>query len=119
MRFISEFGFNVKIGKEEAFQRWLAENEPKISEAHPPGTKYLGTFAVVFSSEKKAGFYRMFQELDSYAALDTFAAAAKDETTEYGRLVREHSRFIDPDPNANWSNGLFKLVTDTTLWDPK
>ena len=119
MRFIAESGFNVRIGKEEAYQKWLAENEAQIAAAHPPGTKYLGTFGVIFSSEKGAGFYRTFQELDSYAALDTFAAIVKDETSELGRLAREESQFIDPDPRSQWSNGLFKLVTDTSLFDPR
>jgi hypothetical protein len=119
VRFITESGFNVKIGKAEAYQKWLAENEAKIAAAHPPGTKYLGTFAVIFSSEKQAGTYRFLQEIDSYAALDTFAAVAMDETSEYGRLAREHSQFIDPDPNGQWSNGLYKLLTDSTVWDPK
>jgi hypothetical protein len=119
VRFIIENGFNVKIGKEEAYQKWLTENEARVAAAQPPGTKYLGTFAVIFSSEKKAGFYRSLLELDSYAALDTIAAASKDETSEYGRLAREESQFFDPDPNVQWSNGLYKLVSDTTLWDPK
>jgi hypothetical protein len=119
VRFIAEYGFNVKMGKDEAYQKWLTENEAKIAAADPPGTKYLGTFAVIYSSEKKAGSYRSFQELDSYAALDTIAAVAKDETSAYSRLAREESQFIDFDPKAQWSNGLFKLVTDTTVWDPK
>ncbi len=117
MRFILENGFNVKIGKDEAYQKWLTENEAKIAAAQPPGTKYLGTFGVIFSSEKKAGSYRSLHELDSYAALDTIAAVAKDETSDFGRLAREESQFFDPDPKAHWSNGLYKLVTDTTIWD--
>lgn len=119
MRFIAESGFTVRIGKQEAYQKWLAENEAKIAAAHPPGTKYLGTFGVIFSSEKAAGSYRSFQELDSYAALDTIAAVVRDETSDLGRLAREESQFIDPGPGAQWSNGLFKLVTDTTLFDPR
>ena len=119
MRFIAEYGFNVKTGKDEAFQKWLTENEARLAAAHPPGTKYLGTFTVIFSSEKEAGNYRTLQELDSYAALDTIAAVAKDETSEYGRLLREQSQFWDPDPHAQWSNGLYKLVIDATVWDPQ
>ena len=37
-----------------------------MAKAHPEGTRYIGTFSVVFSSEKHAGFYRSFVELDSY-----------------------------------------------------
>jgi hypothetical protein len=119
VRFIAESGFNVKIGKDEAYQKWLTANEAKLAAAHPPGTKYLGTFAVIFSSEKQAGFYRTLQELDSYAALDTIAAVAKDQASEFGRLAREQSQFFDPDPNGQWSNGLYKLVVDSTVWDLK
>lgn len=119
MRFISEIGFNVKVGKDEAYQKWLAENEAKVAAAQPPGAKYLGTFVVTFTSEKNTGFYRSFAELDSYAAFDAIAALVKDETSELGRLAREESQFIDYDPNAQWSNGLYKLVVDAAIFDPK
>lgn len=119
MRFIYEIGFTVKLGKEEAYQTWLAANEAKVAAAQPPGTKYLGTFAVIFTSEKTAGLYRSFSELDSYAAIDAYAALMKDEKSDLGRLMREESQFIDYDPNAQWSNGLYKLVVDAAIWDPK
>ncbi|MEX0630500.1 MAG: hypothetical protein WD508_07650 [Chloroflexota bacterium] len=119
VRFIYEIGFTVKLGKEEAYQTWLAENEAKIAAAQPPGTKYLGTFAVIFTSEKTAGFYRSFSELDSYAVIDTYAALMKDEKSDLGRLMRDESQFVDYDPNAQWSNGLYKLVVDAAIWDPK
>ena len=118
MRFIEEFGYTVKVGHEEAFQRWLGENEEKLAKAHPEGTRYLGTFATVFTTDKQSGNYRMFVELDSYAALDRLAAAAKDASSEFGRLNREGSRFGDFDLSAPWSKALHKAVVDTTLWDP-
>jgi hypothetical protein len=118
VRFIQEFGFTVKVGQEEAHQKWLMENEERLAKAYPEGTRYIGTFAVVMSTEKQAGNYRSFTELDSYAALDRLAAASKDGSSEFGRLQREWSSFGDWDLNAPWSGGLFKAVVDATLWDP-
>jgi len=118
MRFIQEFGFTIKVGQEEAHQKWVAANEEKFAKSHPEGTRYLGTFATVFSTDKQAGGYRSFVELDSYAAMDRLAAAAKDASSDFGRLNREWSVFADWDYNAPWSQGLFKAVVDTTLWDP-
>ena len=54
MRFIQEFGFTVKIGQEEAHQQWLVEHEGALAASYPEGTKYLGTFATVFSTDKQA-----------------------------------------------------------------
>jgi hypothetical protein len=119
MRFIQEFGFSVKVGKEEAYQKWLVANEPAMADAHPAGSHYIGTFGTVFSSEKRAGFYRTFVELDSYGAMDTAAAAAKDPNSDFGRLIREQSQFLDYDLDAPWSNGLHKAVVDSTVFDPK
>jgi hypothetical protein len=118
MRFIQEFGFNVKLGQDEAHQKWIAENEEAFARSHPEGTRYIGTFSTVMSTDKQAGAYRSFVELDSYGALDRLAAAAKDASSEFGRLNREWSRFGDFDPAAPWSQGLFKAVVDATIWDP-
>jgi hypothetical protein len=118
MRFIQEIGFTIKLGQEEAHQQWLAANEERFAAAHPAGTRYLGTFAVVYASEKAAGGYRSLTELDSYAALDRLAAASKDEAGDFGRLLREWAAFGDFDLNAPWSNGLYKAVVDATIWDP-
>jgi hypothetical protein len=119
MRFIQEFGYNVKVGKEEAHQRWLTENEAALKAAAPAGSVYIGTFAVVFGTEKQAGGYRLLVELDSYAALDANAAAGKDPNSDWGSLIREWSQFADTDLAAPWSNSLLKNVLDATIWDPK
>jgi hypothetical protein len=119
MRFIQEFGYTVKVGQDEAHQRWLTESDAALRSSSPAGTKYIGTFAVVISTEKQAGFYKTLIELDSYAAMDTAAAAAKDANSEFGRLVRESSQFSDLDLAAPWSNTLLKDVLDATIFDPQ
>ena len=118
MRFIQEFGFSVKVGQEEAHQQWMLENEEKLAKAHPEGIRYIGTFATVFTTDKQSGGYRTFVELDSYAAMDRLAAAAKDPSSEFGRLNREWSAFGDYDHGAPWSQALHKAVVDATVWDP-
>jgi len=118
MRFIQEWGYSVPPGLEEEHQAWVQKNEEALVAAAPAGTQLLGIFASVFSSEKHAGFYRIFVQLESYAALDQMAAAAKDASSDFGRLIREHSRFFDPDYSAPYSNGLHKAVVDATVFDP-
>jgi hypothetical protein len=117
MRFISEIGYSVKVGEEEAHQRWLEENEPAMAASTPDGVKYLGTFIMVFTSEKQSGYYKTYLELDSYGAMDRLAAASKDPSSEFGRLLRESSVFADYDFAAPWSNGLYKAVVDASIYD--
>lgn len=118
MRFIQEIGFTVKIGQEEAYQQWLVDNEAALAASSPEGVRHIGVFVTVYSTEKHAGFYRLFAELDSYAALDRMAAAMKDPTSDFGRLNREASQFGDYDLSAPWSSGLHKAVVDATVFDP-
>ena len=47
-----------------------------------------------------------------------FSAAAKDASSDFGKLMREWTAFGDWDPNAPWSNHLYKAVADATIWDP-
>ena len=119
MALIQEFGYSVKVGQEEAHQRWLEKNEKRLAAAHPPGTRYIGTYVVVFSTDKQAGTYRSLVELDSYGAIDRIAAATKDPKSKLGKLMREWSAFGDYDVNAGWSNGLYRSVADATIWDPE
>jgi hypothetical protein len=118
VRFIQEWGYCVPPGMEEEHQSWVQANEEALGAAAPRGTRLLGIYSNVFSSEKNAGFYRLFVQLDSYAAMDTLAAAMKDASSDFGRLVREHSRFWDPDYSAPFSNALHKAVVDATIFDP-
>ena len=117
MALIEEFGFTVRDGQEEAFQKWLEENEERFREVHPPGIRYLGTYGVVFSSEKQAGLYRVLLELDNYGSIDTMSTALKDADSEFGRMVREHSSFTTADPNMPWSQSLYRTVVDMAVYD--
>ena len=119
MRFIQEFGYTVKVGKEEAHQRWLIENDAALKASMPQGMTYIGTFTVIFSSEKRAGSYRALFGLDSYGAMDVGAAANKDPNSPYAKLASEVSQFFDLDHAAGWSNALMKDVLDATIWDPR
>ncbi len=119
MKFIQEWGANVKRGKEVALQKWLEANEDELAKAHPNGCVYLGTFATIFSSEKHAGAIRTFVQLDSYGAMDKAAAAAKDPTSPYGKLIQELVAFFDTENGTDWSNGLHKAMVDATVWNSK
>jgi hypothetical protein len=118
MRFIAESGYSVKLGKEEAHQQWLQENDAALVASMPDGVKYLGTFVTVASSEKQSGFYKTYLELDSYGAQDRLAAANKDAGSDFGRLMREFAAFGDYDYAAPWSSGLYKSVVDASIFDP-
>lgn len=118
MRLIDEYGFCVTVGMEEEHQRWLEANEQAFADACPDGVRYIGTFVTVYSTEKHAGQYRQYFELDSYGAKDRMAAASRDGSSEFGRLLREATRFWDTDWNAPWSNGLFKSAVDASIFDP-
>jgi hypothetical protein len=111
--FIFEFGFDVKQGKAHEFQKWLSENESKLAGAYPSGVEYIGTFGVVFTSEKQSGGFRLLLRLDSYAAQDALAAAMREG--DLATLYAETSQFVDQDRGANWSNGLYKAVTDLSM----
>ncbi len=45
----------VEILVQEAFQRWLADNEERLTRTYPEGTKYLGTFTVHPSPDEGGG----------------------------------------------------------------
>ena len=115
MEFIADFGFDVKKGRAQDFQRWLSENESKVAAECPSGVEYIGTYAVIYSSEKHAGSYRQFFRMESYGSQDTMAAAMK-EGGAFGKLIEEMSEFVDQEREADWSNGLYKAVTDISLW---
>ncbi|MDX1658805.1 MAG: hypothetical protein R3343_08300 [Nitriliruptorales bacterium] len=115
MKFMMEQGYDVEEGSSQAFQRWLADNEDELAKACPAGIEYLGTFTAIYSSEKQAGQYKTYWRMDSYAAQDAFAAAMR-EGGRFAELVEAATGFTDQRNDAAWSNGLYKAVTDASIW---
>lgn len=115
---IQEIGYSVPPGREEDHQAWVLANEASLRAATPAGIELIGIFAMVYSSEKNAGFYRIFMKLESYAGLDRLSEAMKDADSDFGRLIREHSGFMDLSWGAPASNGLHKAVVDAAVFDP-
>ena len=115
MDFITEFGFDVKKGQSRNLQQWLSENESKLAAECPSGVEYVGTYAVIYTSEKHAGAYRQLFRMESYGSQDALAAAMKEGGT-FAKLFEEMSQFVDQDRDADWSSGLYKAVTAASMW---
>ena len=115
MAFIVQFGGDIKEGKTGEFVEWLNSNEKELANAHPAGTKYLGTFFAIYTSEKTAGNAHTFVEMENYGSQDALAAAGKDPDSLYGKLVNEMVSFYDQSSN-NWTQALYKRATAATLW---
>jgi antibiotic biosynthesis monooxygenase (ABM) superfamily enzyme len=117
MALISEQGFNIKRGKEEAFQKWITDNDAAIKKSTPPGIEYLGTYVVTMTSEKQAGEYRVLLRLDSFATFDASHEAARDEKSEWGRLNRELTKFMDIPIGGEFSFSIYRPLIDAVMWD--
>ena len=117
MSLIWEQGFNIKRGKEEAYQKWMTEHDAAYKEATPPGVEYLGTYIVVMSSEKHAGEYRALLRIESFASIDTMFELARDEKSVWGRLSREETEFWDLPVGADFSFGIYRPLIGAVIWD--
>jgi len=106
---------DIKPGKSYEFQEWVQANSAALSDNSPSGIELVGIYSTMFSSEKQAGDYRLVWRLDSYGAMDRFAAAVP-ENPELGRLLNELDSFTDHRLGTGSSNGLFKSVADITIW---
>ena len=111
MSLIMEYGFDIKVGELSDFQAWVSENESKLADSCPAGVEYMGTYAVINSSEKHAGGCRQYFRLGSYGAQDALSAALKEGGT-FATLLNDMNRFVDRDKGADWSNGLYRSMTD-------
>lgn len=114
MTFIAQFGGELKEGKAHEFQEWLNSNEKDLANAHPEGSRYLGTYFAIYG-DRYAGSVHIFLELDSYGVQDALAEAGRDPDSVYGKLLNEMIGFLDPTTN-NGTSALYKSVTAATLY---
>jgi hypothetical protein len=117
MSLLHEQGFNIKRGKEEAFQKWTADNDAALKKNTPPGVEYLGTYVVAMSSEKQAGEYRVLFRLESFATFDVMHESVRDEKSEWGRLNREVTEFLDLPIGGEFSSSVYRPLIEAVLWD--
>ena len=115
MDFLNVSGFSVLPGKSLEFQAWVRANSAALAQAVPEGTGLVGIYATMFSSEKHSGDYKVVFRLDSYGAMDRFAAAM-GENAEFARLMEELGGFGDVRLGADRSDELLKSVADATIW---
>jgi hypothetical protein len=115
MDFVNEMGFDVKQGKAREFQEWLREHEKEFAEEAPEGWEYIGTYAVVLSTEK-AGDFRQLWRHHSYAAMDTWAAAMQEGGPSAALYDEMFMRFVDQERGAPFSQSIYKAVVDASIW---
>ena len=116
MRFIHEDGFDIKLGKAHELQQWVVNNEEKLRASCPDEVEYLGTYAVVQTTEKGSGQVRIHWGMDNYAAQDAFAAAM-NEPGPFRDLVDELYKFADYEGRRDhFSRTVMKSVTSTSFW---
>lgn len=116
MDFITEDGYEVKLGMEEEYQKWVVAKGDDLRRALPEGIEYIGTYVMTYGNDTDRGSWRDMFRLDSYAALDRMAAASKDSEGALGKLIREGSRFIDMSRRPErWTHNLLKSVVDATV----
>jgi hypothetical protein len=116
MDFISEDGYEVKLGMEEEYQQWVVDHAADLRRALPEGVEYIGTYVIVYGNELGSGSWRDMFRLDSYAALDRLAAAAKDPDSKLRKLQEDGARFVDMSRSPErWTHNLIKSVVDATV----
>lgn len=112
--FIWDNGYDIKEGKTSDFVKWLTANEEALRAAMPAGLEYLGTYAVVQSSDRTTGQFRTLLGGGSYGDMDTFSAAGG--SGELGRLMNEMFSHVDQDNASNGCQFTLKSATATTYW---
>lgn len=114
MNFILHYGGDLKKDKARELQTWLDANEKEYANSMPDGTKYLGTYFAMFTSDKTGGAVHQLVQVDSYGAQDRLAEAGKQDGL-FGKLQNELFSFFD-DQSQNWTSALYKSVTDATIF---
>ena len=115
MEFLHISGFDIPPSKSLEFQEWVQANSVALSNRAPDGIELVGVYASMFTSEKQSGHYKLVWRLDSYGAMDRFAAAARDDA-ELARLLDELGSFYDVRLGVGESVELLKSVSDITIW---
>ena len=112
MRFINVISGDIKDGKTAEFLAWMEANEQALADAHPEGSKYMGTYFSVLGGTAAAGSVYTLIGMDSYGTMDAMAEAGG----EYYRLLNEAVGFFDQSNSGNGDQVVLKKVTEATTY---
>ncbi len=115
MDFLVIGGYDIPPGKALEFQSWVRENHQALNQATPDGIELVGIFSSMFTSEKNSGAFKTVWRLDSYGAMDRFAAAVQ-ANPEFRGLLDEMGAFQDVRLGSGNSSELLKSVVDISIW---
>ncbi|MDH4116102.1 MAG: hypothetical protein OEX04_11100 [Acidimicrobiia bacterium] len=107
MALISDWGFFLKPGKEEEFDRWLDENEPRFTELAPPTYEYLGTYVPLWrGAGETAPFHQLWRYLSERPP--DLRVAAGDGGGDFTDMAREFLSFVDETRSAEETFRLYR-----------
>ena len=114
MALILEQGFDIPEENIGDFQEWLRKNETRLREASPEGISYVGSYAVILSTEKTAGGFRLIWELENYAAQDRLSEAI-GQPGPFQELMGALHSVVDKRPDAHTSTSLYRALSETSV----
>ncbi len=114
MALLSDWGFFLKPGMEDAFAEWLRTNEPLMAERAPRGYEYLGTYVPLWRHASESSQYHQVWRYwsDRPPALRS-AAEGHGPFTE---LAKQFLEFVDEARSEEESFRLYRsaLPDDVT-----
>jgi hypothetical protein len=110
MALMSDWGFFVKPGREEAFRAWLAANEPRFVALAPKSYEYLGTYTPLWRAEgERAQFHQLWRYgVHRAQRPPDLRVAAGDTAGAFTELAREFLQFVD---ESRGEDETFRLYT--------
>lgn len=94
MALISDWGFFLKPGTEDAFLEWLDEREEEFERLAPAGYDYLGTYVPLWRGEGESAEYHQMWRYRTERPPDLRSAAA-DTAGAFTGLARMFLDFVD------------------------
>ncbi|MGE0223212.1 MAG: hypothetical protein AB7F35_14320 [Acetobacteraceae bacterium] len=105
---VIEWGYEVEPQSAAQFRRWLQDNEATLASQVPEGISYRGTYAVFAQSDLSLGAYRTVWAFASLDALQKMDMACGDDSSVFGRLVKELASFRDQRIGASRSQQIYQ-----------
>jgi hypothetical protein len=107
MALISDWGFFLKPGSDDAFHDWLATSEERFEAVSPPGYDYLGTYVPLWRGEGESAQFHQLWRYDTERPPDLRTAAA-ETAGAFTEMAREFLQFVDETRGADETFRLYR-----------